>query len=106
MAFFLALLMVLPLWGQSVTISKEQLDELTMILQDYERITGKLVASWETSGKRIDALESGFDQYKGKVDDQLIPKALALERKTKTLTIVVIIETILTLLGLGIAAVK
>lgn len=73
--------MVLALPAQSVTISKEQLDELIRISQAYEQITLRLAESWETSGKRIDVLESGFEQYKGTVEDELLPKTLALERR-------------------------
>lgn len=81
MAFLLALVLVVSLPAQSVTISQEQLQELIRIWEAYGQIAERLEASLKSSEKRIDALESGFGEYRAKVEEELLPKAKALERQ-------------------------
>lgn len=75
----LVLLLSIPLWGQSVTISQEKLNELIQILQQYNTITQQLKTSLDNSQASISALQLGFNQYKQEVDAVLIPKAKAQE---------------------------
>lgn len=75
----LLLLVAAGAWAQSVTISQSKLDELTGILQDYVRITQQLQTSLDNSQKRIDALQVGLTQYENTVNQELLPKAKALE---------------------------
>lgn len=84
MRVVVVLLLVLAasvLQAQSVTISQEQLAELTAILKDYVRITEMLEASLASSERRTTALETGFEAYKQTVDSELLPKAIRLERE-------------------------
>lgn len=92
--------------AQSKTISPEQLKELELILASYEQITEQLWTRYNSSEKRIDALETGFSNYGTTVDNELIPKALALERKVKILEIFLVISMTGTTVLAVIVAVK
>jgi len=87
--------MVASLSAQSVTISPTKLDELIQILLDYEQITDKLQQSLDNSETRINDLESGFGQYKKTVEEELLPRALALERKVVVLQVGFVVTAIL-----------
>jgi len=52
----------------SVEISQDKLTELMSILKDYTTITKELSDSLQNSKTQIDALQTGFDQYKETVD--------------------------------------
>lgn len=82
----------------SLEVSDQELQELTGILTDYIKIAQGLVTQQQTSAQAIARLETssssltqrtndlqtGFDAYASKVDKDLVPLALSLERRVNS----------------------
>ena len=76
----LAVFLLVAQLALSVEVSDSKLRELTTILESYTTITKSLSDSLQNSKIQIDALQTGFDQYKAMVD-LLLVKAKRQERE-------------------------